>query len=139
MGRPFEIANAVMLLAFAFSAVVQFNDPDPLRWVLMYGAAALACTLTFLRRERWWSVAPVGVISLLWALALVPGVVGRVPFMQMFSAWEMQNAGIEESRELYGLLIVTAWLAVLAVRAWRRGRAHVQEEGAGDPGAIELE
>jgi hypothetical protein len=31
----------------------------------------------------------------------------------------MRDIGIEESRELYGLLIVAAWMLVLTVRAWR--------------------
>ena len=124
MGRIFIVANALLLLAFLFSVIVQYNDPDPVRWMLMYGAAALACVLAFLRRERWWSVAPVGVVALLWALSLTPGVVGRVPFLQMFSAWEMQNEGVELSREMYGLLIIFVWMTVLAARAWRRGRVR---------------
>ena len=28
---------------FVLSVLVQYNDPDPGRWVLMYGAAALIC------------------------------------------------------------------------------------------------
>jgi hypothetical protein len=41
----------------------------------------------------------------------------------MFGAFEMRTVGIEESREMYGLLIIAAWMAVLAVRA-RRGAAR---------------
>jgi hypothetical protein len=37
----------------------------------------------------------------------------------MFGAFEMQNVGIEESAEMFGLLIIAAWMAVPAVRAGR--------------------
>ncbi len=32
---------------------------------------------------------------------------------------EMRTVAIEESREMYGLLIIAAWMGVLALRAWR--------------------
>jgi hypothetical protein len=44
-----------------------------------------------------------------------PRVVGHVPFREMFGAFEMRTVGIEESREMYGLLIIAAWMAVLAL------------------------
>jgi hypothetical protein len=124
MSPAFKVINGIMLLMFIFSAVVQFNDPDPVRWVLIYLAAAVVCVLAFLRRERWWSVAILGVFALVWGIALAPGVVGRVPFLEMFSAWEMKDIGVEESREMYGLYIIAAWMAVVAVRDWRRKREY---------------
>jgi hypothetical protein len=56
---------------------------------------------------------------LVWALTIAPRVVGKVNPGEMFSAWEMKNAGVEESREMYGLLIVSFWMAFVAVRAER--------------------
>ena len=120
MSPAFKIVNGIMLAMFIFGAVVQFNDPDPWRWALMYAAAAIVCVLAYLRRERWWSVAIVGVVALLWGLSFSPRVVGRVPFLEMFSAWEMKDVGVEESREMYGLYIIAVWMLVVAVRAWRR-------------------
>lgn len=117
-------ANIVALLVFAFSAVVQFNDPDPLVWMAIYAAAAAACGLELAGKGRWWLATAVAAVALAWSAALVPGVVGRVPFLEMFSAWEMKDRGIEESREMYGLLIAAAWMAVLAL-VQRRRRAQV--------------
>ena len=124
MSTAFKVANGIMLLMFIFGAIVQFNDPDPWRWFLIYAAAAIVCILAYLRRERFWSVAIVGVVALLWGLSLSPGVVGRVPFMEMFSAWEMKDVGVEESREMYGLYIIAVWMFVVAVRDWRRKREY---------------
>jgi hypothetical protein len=113
-------ADALMLVLFAFGALVQVNDPDPLRWIAVYALAALACLVALLRRVHWAFPALLCVLSLIWAATLAPNVIGRVPFGDMFGAFEMKNVGIEESREMYGLLIIAAWMAVLAVRARRR-------------------
>jgi hypothetical protein len=42
----------------------------------------------------------------------------------MFGAFEMESAAIEESREMYGLLLVAGWMAVLTLRARRRGQGQ---------------
>ena len=112
-----------MLLLFAFGAAVQLNDPDPARWIAVYGLAAVACVLSLLRRLHWTFPALLCLVALAWAATLAPGVVGRVPFGDMFGAFEMKNVGIEESREMYGLLIIAAWMAGLTVRA--RWRTHL--------------
>ena len=114
-----------MLLLFIFGAIVQVNDPDPARWIAVYALAATVCLLALLRRTHWSFPAILGAVALGWAATLAPRVVGRVPFGEMFGAFEMQSIGIEESREMYGLLIIAAWMAVLALRA-RRGSADAR-------------
>ena len=116
--------NGVMAALFLFGAAVQFNDPDPLRWAAIYLAAAVASILAALgRRPR---ILPLAVLLVAagWAVALAPGVVGHVPFFAMFGDWEMRDRGVEESREMYGLLIIGAWMAVLTVLGFRRVRSH---------------
>jgi hypothetical protein len=34
-----------MAVLFLVAAAVQYNDPDPLRWMAIYGLAGLACLL----------------------------------------------------------------------------------------------
>ncbi|MEX1184121.1 MAG: transmembrane 220 family protein [Gemmatimonadota bacterium] len=129
--RIWKVVNTVVLIMFVFSAIVQLNDPDPLIWVALYVAAAGACLLELVGRDRWWFPTLLFVLCVAWAATLAPRVVGQVPFMSMFGAFEMKSQGIEESREMYGLLIVGAWMAVLALRA-RRGAG---ERGIGRAGA----
>jgi hypothetical protein len=114
--------NGLMALLFIFAALVQYNDPDPVGWIGLYLAAAGACLWSWKRPGQVLVPAAVGGIALAWALTLVPGVVGKVPFLEMFSAWEMKNVGVEESREMYGLLIVVFWMLVLGVQGWRAAR-----------------
>ena len=124
--RFWTIANAVMLLAFLFSVIVQFNDPDPWSWSLIYAAAAIVCGLEMARRVRWVSPLIIAAIAGGWAATIAPRVVGTVRFADMFAEFEMANAGIEESREMYGLLIVALWMAAVAVAAWRRRTGSAQ-------------
>ena len=127
-------ANAVMLLALAFSVVVQFNDADPWLWVAVYGAAGLVCALELRRRTRPAFAAIVAIVALGWAATIAPRVIGTVPFTEMFAEFEMQNIGVEESREIYVLLIVGAWMAPVTVAAWRRRVAgHVSAQRAQAP------
>jgi hypothetical protein len=126
--RAWRAADAMVLLLFTFGAVVQVNDPDPVRWIAVYALAAAACLLSLLRRLHWALPALLGAVALAWAATLAPRVVGRVPFGEMFGAFEMRSVGIEESREMYGLLIIAAWMAVLALRA-RLGAARERSAG----------
>ncbi len=120
IGRKiWKVGEWVMLLAFLFSIVVQFNDPDPFAWIAIYGLAAGASVLGLLGRGHWACPAVVGLVAAVWAARIAPGVLSQVPFLAMFGAFEMENAGIEESREMYGLVFIATWMVVLAVRAAR--------------------
>jgi hypothetical protein len=114
------VANVVMLLAFVFSVIVQFNDPDPVHWAAIYASAALVCGFELRRRTHPLVPAGIAALTLVWAATIAPRVIGKVPFGAMFAEFEMANAGIEESREMYGLLIITLWMTAVAIAAWRR-------------------
>ncbi len=114
--------NVLFLAMFLFSVVVQVNDPDPVQWMAIYGLAALACVLELTRTVRWSFPGGLALIALSWASTIAPRIHG-VRFADMFQAFEMKNEMIEQAREVGGLLIVSAWMIVLAVSAWRRGRA----------------
>lgn len=66
MRRALKLAYCGLSAAFLiYCAAVQFNDPDPVRWVLAYGTGAAFAAATI--RIRW--PAPVGVgLSLLCAI-----------------------------------------------------------------------
>ncbi len=117
--RIFRAANVAMAALFAFAAAVQYNDPDPLRWMALYLAAAAACVLALLRRLPRFVPVAVGLVALAWAVTLAPHVLGSVGLGEMFGAWEMKDVRVEEGRETYGLLIVAAWMAVLTFAGWR--------------------
>jgi len=50
--RYIRLVLLVFLSAyFVFAAVVQYNDPDPVHWIMLYSASALACLLSFVGRD----------------------------------------------------------------------------------------
>ena len=73
-------ANALMLLMFAFSAIVQFNDPDPSRWIAIYAAATLVCGFELGRRVKPMLAALISAAALAWAASIAPRVIGKVRF-----------------------------------------------------------
>ncbi|NNE36394.1 MAG: hypothetical protein HKN13_14250 [Rhodothermales bacterium] len=117
-----RILNIIMAALFVFGAVVQYNDPDPAAWMSIYLAAAAACILAVRGTNILWLPAVLLVACIVWALSLTPAVVGRIPFLEMFSAWEMKNVAVEKSREMYGLLVIGTWMLVLTISAVRERR-----------------
>ena len=118
-----RILSLVMALLFLFAVAVQYNDPDPVQWMAIYGAAALLSALVALGRPLpWWVPAGVGLIALIWSVSEMPGWVGKTPLSQMFAEYEMKNTTVEMARESFGLLIVTVWMAVLALTSRRSRR-----------------
>jgi hypothetical protein len=107
---------------FIVSVVVQVNDPDPLKWIAIYSAAALACLLSLAGRLPWQLAVLTGLVAVAWAFTIAPRVIGEVPFLDMFGDFEMRDIGVEESREMYGLLIIAGWMAALGHRAFHKKR-----------------
>jgi hypothetical protein len=117
------MANRVMAALFLFAVIVQYNDPDPVRWMLIYAAAAVMCVLAATRGSApRWAVILILVLSLGWAIDIMTGVRTLNVYAHMFDAWEMKSAPIEEAREASGLLIVAVWMAVLALASKAKGK-----------------
>jgi hypothetical protein len=123
-----RVANGVLTVLFAFAVVVQVNDPDPWTWVTMYGLAGAACALAIFDKDHRAFTAVVAGVALGWAASIAPRVIGQVPFLDMFGAFEMESVAIEESREMYGLLLIAGWMALLTLRP-RRGRGARKPSG----------
>ncbi|HEU4746929.1 MAG TPA: transmembrane 220 family protein [Gemmatimonadaceae bacterium] len=120
-GRFWTLANAILLLMFLLSAAVQLNDPDPLAWIGIYGAAAAVCGLEMRRRGSAWVPVTLAVIALVWAGSLYYDA-HEVPISSLFDEWEMRDIRIEEAREMYGLTIVGVWMMVIVSVRWARAR-----------------
>ena len=120
-----RLLSGAMAVLFFFGAAVQYNDPDPLRWIAIYAAAGVVCALAAMARLHWWLAAAVGMVALVWAVTLAPRAFPNVRILEMFSAWEMENQRIEEAREMYGLLMIALYMSVLAITAGRRRRTSL--------------
>lgn len=118
-----KITNLVLAVMFMLFAFVQINDPDPVLWIVIYGAMAAICVMAAFR----YYIKP-----LLWLL-LACFVVYMAILWPGVSEWlrqedkgilfdegmKMQFPYIEESREFLGLLICAIVLVIQIVRARR--------------------
>jgi hypothetical protein len=94
-------------LLFAYSAVLQLNDPDPVRWFALYGTASVLAAASAFVPIPGVIFAGLACVAATWAATLVPEVLSLSSF-----------TGTEEERELAGLLLV----GLASVVLWSGGR-----------------
>ena len=116
--KIFPITNYFMFGIFILSAVVQYNDPDPLQWIVIYVLAGIACLLyKRISFDTHFSVF-VGFVALIWAVFLIP-YVAEVSLNDIFESVQMKTESVEVIREIGGLLIVVIWMVVLAFKSFK--------------------
>lgn len=118
MRRFWQLLNIPFAAVFVFGAILQYNDPNPIPWVLIYLAAALPCALVVTNRPGWRLPAVVAVVAAAWCGVYVFQGAWTVPVGEMFAEWEMKNQEVLKTREMFGLGIIAVWTTLLAVFAW---------------------
>jgi hypothetical protein len=119
----FRLFTTIMTAVFAAAALLQYNDPDAVRWVLVYGGAAVLSGVA-----AWRGRAPVpaavclAAMALTWAVVLAARVPGIGVYAHVADSWRMQSSGVEEARESLGLLLVAGCAAALAMASRRQAR-----------------
>ncbi|MBC9867969.1 MAG: hypothetical protein F7O42_08860 [Opitutae bacterium] len=111
-----KMLNWIFFLIFLLGAVLQFNDPDPVIWMAMWGAAAGACLLFGLGIIFRAVPLAIGIVALVWAAILIPEVVksaGDLHWKEVFNVVTMSSMEIEWVREMGGLLIIAAWMGII--------------------------
>ncbi len=119
MNKPFKIIAVLFGILFIVSAALQYNDPDPLVWMIIWGFAGIIAIAFALNR-------------VLYTVPLAAGILALVGFFytypEKFEGFEI-GAGdiknIEEGREAFGLLIIAIVMLVLALRGWMAKKSKV--------------
>ena len=111
-----------MVVVFGLFAYLNLNDPDPVVWVLAYGAtAALFGLAAFDRAPRpvigWYTVA-----LCIWMCTMLPGMIVwfRAGMPSITSEMQATQPHIEVVREFLGLAIAVVALFML----YRTERSH---------------
>lgn len=102
-----------MALLFLFCMAVQVNDPDPLRWIALYGLAGLSCGLSYFGCLPRMVPLALGLLSIVWAGLISTRVFAKVPTLDLLASLEMVNLAVEEAREMIGLILIGLWMTVL--------------------------
>jgi hypothetical protein len=112
--RYLHLLSALLFVAFA---AVQLNDPDPLIWVLIYGAVAAISVLAFFRKHYPGVCVVLALLFVGYSIWFLPGVqewLGQKNPAQLFdNVAKMEHPFIEESREFLGL-----WVAAITLLAY---------------------
>ena len=111
--------TSLFALLCAISAALQYNDPDPVRWIVLYLAAGAAAVVAWRQPRAWAAPLVVAVVALVWAGLLWAGVAGTVETSDLWKKMSEKGGKVEEMREAGGLSLVVIGSALAAWRARR--------------------
>ncbi len=119
MNTFFKVFAILFGLLFLVSAGLQYNDPDPLVWIIIWGLAAIISIAFAFNRVFFTVPLAAGIFSLIGFFYTYP---------EKFEGFEI-GAGdiknIEEGREAFGLLIIAIVMLLLALRGWMVKKSKV--------------
>jgi len=123
-----KIFNSIFLLLFVLSAVLQYNDPDPALWILIYLFGAMNCYFA-IRKHQYPRLTLAGFILLLvYAVYLFFDKDGVLTWLiehqaeNIAGSMKASSPWIEETREFFGLMIL---ISVLLINYWDLKRGKV--------------
>lgn len=122
--KPIHITLAVL---FALFALLQYNDPDPFLWMLVYFSVSIVAILKlYLRQINFKPLLMTLIIILgLFSLTYLPGVfdfLQKPDKEELFGSMAYKKPWIEETREFLGLLIAIGALLYLRKDAPKKRR-----------------
>jgi glucan phosphoethanolaminetransferase (alkaline phosphatase superfamily) len=110
--------HLTLSIVFLLFALVQYNDPDPLLWMLIYGVVALVALLkVYLRQVNFRPLITTLIIILsMYALFYIPvfiDFIGNPDKEDLLGKMKVTKPWIEGTREFLGLLIAVGALFYL--------------------------
>ena len=115
MTTPFRIAHGIVAALFAYSVTLQFNDAGPAPWVAIYSACAIVAAMAAAGRPPRRFALGLLVICALWEIHYLLVGAWHVPVTSLAEEWHMSNQSIIDGRELWALILLGGWMAVV----WR--------------------
>ena len=113
-----KIFNFIFLLLFIISAGLQYNDPDPALWIIIYLFGAMICFFA-IRKQNYPRLTLAGIILLfIYALYLLFDKDGVLSWLTEHQAeniagsMKASSPWIEETREFFGLAILISVLSI---------------------------
>ncbi|MCB9305687.1 MAG: transmembrane 220 family protein [Lewinellaceae bacterium] len=96
-----------LAVVFALFAAVQYNDPDPLSWILLYGGVAVLFAMSAMGRLYRPAVWVWLLAAVVWAVSLFPDFIAwiRMGEPSIVGSMKAESPWIELTREFLGLVI----------------------------------
>ncbi|MBH54558.1 MAG: hypothetical protein CMI18_09465 [Opitutaceae bacterium] len=114
-----KIVNWVLCFLFFLSAFLQYNDPDPIAWMLMWGAAGVVCLFFGLGSLPLILPITIALVGLVWAGLLLPRIIetfDSIRWNEIFMQATMSNITVEWAREFGGLIVIAGWMSLLTLQ-----------------------
>jgi len=122
-----RIVNFVLAAMFLTFAFLQINDPDPVIWILIYGAMAVLSIMAIFEFYPRKFIIGLMVLFVLYSAVYASGAVEWLnqdnKSLLFDDLAKMQHPYIEETREFLGLLICIIVLIIFLVRSRKIVRA----------------
>jgi hypothetical protein len=115
----FRLLAYLMAAMFAVFVALQYNDPDPIRWMAIYGAALVLSAVLPSWRAAVLPGVLVAIVAAVWSGYLAAGVWDKIEPSDLWLKMSEKGGAVEEGREAGGLAIVTVWLIAAC---WFRSR-----------------
>lgn len=119
MQRFFKFLGWLFAILFSVSAVLQYNDPDPLLWIFVYGVATFVTVGFVFNRISYIILFLLGALYIVGFFYLFPDK------FEGFTLGQGDIRNIEEAREAFGLLIIALVMIAFALRVRYVGRLKV--------------
>ena len=122
--KIFNILFALIFLSFVY---VQFNDPDPILWITIYGSMVVICAMAAFNQYPKRIYIILLVLFIGYSTLYIPSVITWLKQDDLTDLFDeiakMEHLYIEESREFLGLMICVVVLAINFVRSRKINKA----------------
>ena len=102
-----KITYWTLAVVFALFAALQYNDPDPIQWILLYGGVAVHFAMAALGKMNRTAVWLWLAASAIWAATLFPDFMDwiRMGEPSIVESMKAEQPWIELTREFLGLVV----------------------------------
>lgn len=117
-----RIANGIFVVLLILFCVAQYNDPDGMFWIGVYGVGVIWCAIAAFQSRLYRQTPVFG----LYALSVLAALAGLAYFWPTTPQWWMQDVWweTETAREGMGMMILCIALALAGLVALRARRVR---------------
>jgi len=115
----FKILGFLFAVLFLVSAILQYNDPDTVIWIIIWSFAAVFCLAFALNKISFTPLFFSGIMALGGFFFCYP---------EKFEGFEIgvgDIKNVEEGREAFGLLIIATVLLLFAIRTYMVRKSNI--------------
>lgn len=117
-----KILNIFLSVLFFSFMIVQYNDPDPLLWMVIYGVVAVVCALAAFKRYYVWLILAGLAICAFELMTTLPEFINwiNMGMPNIARTMKAETPFVEYTREFLGLVLCIVTLGFQYIQARRR-------------------